>query len=76
MAASLLGVSASAQSAKEIVGASPCVAIEKESAPKLTVDRTPLATGLALGIVWIQYGVENVHIVPVFWGRRTQHIRP
>jgi hypothetical protein len=32
----------------------------------LIVDPTPIATGLALGIVWIQYRVENVHIVPVF----------
>jgi hypothetical protein len=30
------------------------------------VDPTPLAPGLAHGIVWIQYRVENVHIVPVF----------
>jgi len=30
------------------------------------VDPTPLAAGLAHGIVWIQYRAENVHIVPVF----------
>ena len=30
------------------------------------MDPTPLAAGLAHGIVWIQYRVENVHIVPVF----------
>lgn len=27
---------------------------------------TPLAAGLLRGIVWIQYRVENVRIVPVF----------
>jgi hypothetical protein len=66
LAASVLTASASAQSAREIGGASPYVAIEKESPPKLIVDPTPLAGGLARGIVWIQYRVENVHIVPVF----------
>jgi hypothetical protein len=66
LAASALTAGASAQSAKEIGGASPYVAIEKEPPPKLIVDPTPLATGLAHGIVWIQYRVENVHIVPVF----------
>jgi hypothetical protein len=30
------------------------------------VDPTPLAAGLAHGIVWFQYRVKNVHIVPVF----------
>jgi hypothetical protein len=66
VAASALAGSASAQSAKEIGDASPYVAIEKESPPKLILDPTPLAAGLAHGIVWIQYRVENVHIVPVF----------
>ena len=47
-------------------GASPYVAIENEPPPKLVVDPTPLAAGLAHGIVWVQYRVENVHIVPVF----------
>ena len=46
-------------------GASPYVAIEKEPAPKLIVD-PPLAEGLAIGVVWIQYRVENLRIVPVF----------
>ena len=51
--------------ARAIREASPYVAIENEPPPKLIVNPTPLAAGLALGIVWIQYRVENVHIVPV-----------
>ena len=66
LAASVLTASASAQSVKEIGSASPYAAIENEPPPKLIVDPTPLAAGLAHGIVWIQYRVENVHIVPVF----------
>ena len=56
---------ASAQSAKEVRDASPYVAIENEPLPKLIVD-SPLPEGLAQGIVWIQYRVENLRIVPVF----------
>ena len=52
--------------AQEVRGASPYVAIENESPPRLIVDPTPLAAGLAHGIVWIQYHAENVRIVPVF----------
>ena len=52
-------------SAREIRGATPYVAIENEPAPKLTVD-PPLAEGLAQGVFWAQYRVENVRIVPVF----------
>ncbi len=62
----LLATHAVAQSAREIRGASPYIAIENEPPPKLVVDPTPLAAGLAHDIVWIQYRVENVHIVPVF----------
>ena len=58
-------VTAVAQTAREVSGASPYVAIENEPPPKLIVD-PPLASGLPQGIVWIQYRVENVHIVPVF----------
>lgn len=55
----------SAQSARDIRGASPYIAIENEPAPKLIVD-PPLREGLALGIFWAQYRVENLRIVPVF----------
>jgi hypothetical protein len=58
----LLATNAFAQSARE---ATPYLAIENEPPPKLIVD-PPLAAALTQGIVWIQYRVENVHIVPVF----------
>jgi hypothetical protein len=58
-------LTAFAQSAKDIRGASPYVAIDKEPAPKLIVD-PPLPEGLALGVFWAQYRVENLRIVPVF----------
>ena len=64
-AGTVLATSVFAQSAKDIRGASPYVAIENEPAPKLILD-PPLAEGLAQGIVWIQYRVENVRILPVF----------
>ena len=64
-AGTMLATSAFAQSAKEIRGASPYVAIENEPAPKLIVD-PPLPEGLAQGVFWAQYRVENVRILPVF----------
>ncbi len=53
------------KSAQEIRGASPYFELEKEPAPKLFVDE-PLPEGLAQGIVWIQWRVENLNVVPVF----------
>ena len=53
------------QSAREIRCASPYVEITNEPAPKLIVD-APLPDGLAQGIFWAQYRVENLRIVPVF----------
>ena len=64
-AVTLVGAIAFAQSAKEIRGASPYVEITNEPAPKLIVD-APLPDGLAKGIFWAQYRVENLRIVPVF----------
>ncbi len=55
----------SAQTAKEIRGASPLVAIENEPPPRLIVD-PPLAEPLAAGRVFIQYRTENLRVVPVF----------
>ncbi len=53
-------------SAKEIRGASPYLEISgNEPPPKLIVDE-PLPEGLAQGIVWIQWRVENLNVVPVF----------
>ena len=64
-AGTVLATSAFAQSAMEVRGPSQFVAIENEPAPKLTVD-PPLAEGLAQGVFWAQYRVENLRIVPVF----------
>ncbi len=64
-AGGLLVTGALAQSAREIRGASPYIALENEPAPKLIVD-PPIPEGLAQGILWVQYRVENVRILPVF----------
>jgi hypothetical protein len=64
-AGTVLATSAFAQSARDIRGGSPYVAIENEPAPKLIVD-SPLPEGLAQGVFWAQYRVENLRIVPVF----------
>lgn len=56
---------AAAQSAKDIRGATPYIEIKNEAPPKLIVD-APLPEGLPIGLVWIQYRAENVHIAPVF----------
>ena len=64
-AVTLVGAMALAQSAKEIRGASPYVEVTNEPAPKLIVD-APLPDGLAKGIFWAQFRVENIRIVPVF----------
>ena len=61
----LFPTSAFAESAREVRSPSPLVAIENEPAPKLIVD-PPLPDGLAQGVFWAQYRVENVRIVPVF----------
>ncbi|QEX21611.1 hypothetical protein FRZ61_15400 [Hypericibacter adhaerens] len=64
-ACTLLATAASAQSAKDIVGPSPLVAIENEPLPRLIVD-PPLAEPLSRGLVFIQYRTENLRVVPVF----------
>ena len=64
-AGAVLATSAFAQSARDISGASPYVEITNEPAPRLIVD-PPLPEGLAHGIFWAQYRVENLRIVPVF----------
>ena len=58
----MLATNAFAQSAREVRGASPYVAIENEPAPKLIVD----PAGLAQGVFWAQYRVENVRITQMF----------
>ncbi len=53
------------RSAREVRGASTYIELENEPPPKLIVD-PPLPEGLAQGIVWIQWRVENLNVVPVF----------
>jgi pimeloyl-ACP methyl ester carboxylesterase len=65
VAGTVLATSAFAQSARDIRGGSPYVAIGMEPAPKLIVD-PPLPEGLAQGVFWAQYRVENLRILPVF----------
>ena len=52
-------------SAKEVRGATPYIELQNEPPPKLIVD-APLTDLLSKGVVWIQWRVENVNIVPVF----------
>lgn len=54
-----------AQTARDIRGPSPLVAIADEPAAVLIVD-PPLAEPLSRGLVFIQYRTENMRIVPVF----------
>src|SRR5476651_446542 len=65
IAACTLLATAFAQSAKDIRGPSPLIAIEDEAPPKLIVD-PPLAEPLAQGRVFIQYRTENLRVMPVF----------
>jgi hypothetical protein len=64
-ACTLLVTIVSAQSARDVRGPSPLVAIENEAPAKLIVD-PPLPEQLALGLVFIQYRTENLRVVPVF----------
>jgi hypothetical protein len=56
---------AAAQSARDVRGPSPLVAIENEPPARLIVD-PPLAEQLAQGLVFIQYRTESLRVVPVF----------
>ena len=71
---SLLLPQASAQSARDVPGPSPLVAIENEPAPRLIVD-PPLPGPLAAGRVFIQYRTENLRVVPVF-GKGALQVSP
>ncbi len=73
-AGTLIAAVAFAQSAKDIRGATPYAPIENEPSPKLIVD-PPLTNLLAQGIVWIQWRVENVRILPVF-GKAAVNVSP
>ena len=65
VACAVLAVGAGLQSAKDVRGPSPLIAIANEPPPKLIVD-PPLPEPLALGRVFIQYRTENLRVVPVF----------
>jgi Family of unknown function (DUF6130) len=55
----------SVQSARDIRGPSPLVAVENEPPARLIAD-PPLPVALAQGRVFIQYRTENLRVVPVF----------
>jgi len=64
----------SAQTAKDVKGATPLVAIQNEAPAQLIVD-PPIPEQLALGRVFIQYRTENLRIVPVF-GKAALEVSP
>ena len=63
-----------AQSARDVRGPSPLIAIEDEAPPKLIVD-PPLPEPLSRGLVFIQYRTENLRVVPVF-GKGALQVSP
>ena len=65
MAIALCALSAAAQTAKEVKGATPLVAVPNEAPAKLIVDQ-PIPEQLALGRVFIQYRADNLRILPVY----------
>ena len=65
IAIALCALSAAAQTAKEVKGTTPLVAVPNEASPKLIVD-PPIAEQLALGRVFIQYRADNLRILPVY----------
>jgi len=58
-------LSASAQTARDVKGPTPLIAIPNEAPAILIVD-PPIPEQLALGRVFIQYRTENLRILPVF----------
>ena len=74
IAVALIALSSSAQSAKDVKGATPLVAIQNEAPAKLIVD-SPIPEQLALGRVFIQYRTENLRILPVF-GKAALEVSP
>jgi len=65
MAVGLFAVAAAAQTAKEVKGATPLVAVANEAPAKLIVD-PPIPEQLAQRRVFIQYRTENLRIMPVY----------
>lgn len=62
-------------SARDVRGISPYTETKNEPPPKLFVD-DPLPEGLAQGIVWIQWRVENLNVVPVFGKGAALNVSP
>ncbi len=67
-------LSASAQTAKDVKGPTPLVAIPNEAPANLIVD-PPIPEQLALGRVFIQYRTENLRILPVY-GKAALEVSP
>ena len=65
IAIALCVLPAAAQTAKEVKGTTPLVAVPNEAPPKLIVD-PPIPEQLAQGRVFIQYRTENLRILPVY----------
>jgi hypothetical protein len=65
MSIGLFALAAAAQTAKEVKGATPLVAVPNEPPARLVVD-PPIPEQLAQGRVFIQYRTENLRILPVF----------
>jgi hypothetical protein len=63
-----------AQSARDVRGPSPLIAIDNEGPPELIVD-PPLPEPLSRGLVFIQYRTENLRVVPVF-GKGALEVSP
>jgi hypothetical protein len=74
IAVTFSALSATTQTAKDVRGATPLVAIQNEAPAKLIVD-PPIPEQLALGRVFIQYRTENLRILPVF-GKAALEVSP
>jgi hypothetical protein len=61
----LFVIAAAAQTAKDVRGTTPLVAVPNEPPAKMIVD-PPIPEQLAQGRVFIQYRTENLRILPVF----------
>jgi hypothetical protein len=70
----LSATAALAQSARDIRGPSPLIAIEDEAPAKLIVD-LPLDEPLSRGLVFIQYRAENLRVASVF-GKAALEVSP
>jgi hypothetical protein len=73
-AVALFTSTVAAQSARDVRGPSPLVAVDNEAPPKLIVD-PPLPEPLSRGLVFIQYRTENLRVVPVF-GKGALEVSP